>query len=68
MRLDLNDDGSRMQQDVALDYRENMIEIEPPPIEGKTASTIMHSFTEVKFCIFLSFVIRSIVYCAVWHD
>ena len=65
IRLGLNDDGSRMEQDVALNYRENLIEIEPPAIEGKTPPTIMHYVTEVKLCIFLKFVIRSIVYCVV---
>ena len=37
-----------MRQDVSLDYRDNLIKIEAPAIEGKTPASLIHH-TEVKF-------------------
>ena len=42
-----------MAEDVALDFQENIIEINGPPLEDTTTARLMHHTAEVKFNILL---------------
>ena len=42
-----------MREDVGLDYRDKIIKIDAPPIDGKTGARMIHHTTEVKFSILL---------------
>ena len=53
MEVTVNDDGQMMREDVGLDYRDKIIKIDAPPIDGKTGARMIHHTTEVKFSILL---------------
>ena len=42
-----------MREDVALDFGDNLLKIEPPALDGKTPAILMHHIEEVSFSILL---------------
>ena len=56
-----------IKQDVGLHYKDNVIKVEAPTIEGRTPASLMHHTTKVKFNIeFLLYNLE--LYSFVWHD
>ena len=68
LTYNIDDDGQMMQEDVALHYSDNYMEIEAPAVDGKTTATIMYDTTLVKLCIVSIFIVWNycMFYCLIW--
>ena len=47
----VKDDGNMMREDVDLDYEENVIIINTPPMDGKTPGQLMHHIPQVNLTL-----------------
>ena len=47
MEYQANNDGEMMKEDVGLDYEDNYIKINGPPVNDKTPAKLIYHTTEV---------------------
>ena len=47
----VKDDGNMMREDVDLDYEENLIKINTPPMDGKTPGQLVHYIPQVNLTL-----------------
>ena len=48
MHYDVRENGQSIHEDVDLQYKDNYIWIEAPPVDTRTPVILMHHFTAVK--------------------
>ena len=47
----IKDDGNMMREDVGLDFKENLIKIDTPPMDGKISGELVHYIPQVNLTL-----------------